>query len=77
MSVYSSEESSEEGDMYKGLSNSHYKCWRVFRGEEKGRVVGCDTQYCRQWFHPACTDVNFSGKTPQEIANTEFICKYC
>ena len=71
MSVYSSEESSKEGDTYEALSNSCY------RGEEKRRAVGCDTEYCRQWFHPECTDVNFSSKTPQEIANTEFICKYC
>ena len=35
MSVYSSDESSEEGNLYEGSSNSCYECWKVFKGKEK------------------------------------------
>ena len=77
MSVYSSSEvSSKAADEYEG-SSANYECWKVFQGEEKTRAVGCDTPYCRWWFHPECTDVDFLGKMPKEIANMEFICKYC
>ena len=78
MSMYSSsEESSEAPDDYEGSSANCYECWKVFQEEEKRRAVGCDTPYCRWWFYPECTDVDFLGKMPEEIANMEFICKYC
>ena len=77
MSMYSSsKELSKTPDEYEGSSANCYKCWKVFQGEEKTRAVGCNTPYCRWWFHPECMDVDFSGKMPEEIANTEFICKY-
>ena len=73
----SSEETSKAGDEYKGSSANCYECWKVLQGEEKRRAGGCKTEYCRWWFHPKCTDVDFSEKTLEEIANIEFICKYC
>ena len=76
MSMYSSsEELSEAPDEYEGSSAN--SCSEVLQGEEKARAVGCDTPYCRWWFHPECTDMDFFGKTPEKKANTEFICKYC
>ena len=78
MSMYSSsEESSEAADENEGSSANCYECWKVFQGEEKTRAVGCDTPYCRWWLQPKCTDVDFLGKMHEEIANMEFICKYC
>ena len=53
------------------------KCLTVFKGKDKETVTGCDTPYCRRWFHRGCVDIDISGMSEKEIAETEFICEFC
>ena len=71
----SSEEMSEDEEdaLYYRCS----ECGKRFKKEERQKAIGCDSDHCRRWYHPECTDVDVSGKTEAEIQRIEFVCKYC
>ena len=74
----STDESGEESDVfYKGAVNHCAECDTHFKGRECQTAIGCDTPYCRRWFHVKCTGLKLMGKTQKQIEETEFICKYC
>ena len=74
----STDESGEESDVfYEGTVNHCAECDTHFKGRECQTAIGCDTPYCRRWFHVKCTGLKLMGKTQKQIEETEFICKYC
>ena len=73
----SSGHSSSSSEFYEGSDSRCRECDLRFRGKQKQRAIGCDTEYCRRWFHPECTGIDFAGKTAKQIQNTPFVCKYC
>ena len=64
-------------DNYEESTSFCTKCLTVFKGKDKETAIGCDTAYCRQWFHRGCVDIDISGMSEKEIAETEFICEFC
>ena len=54
-----SEWSSEDEDWTEGSVNTCRECFKKFRGEEKRMAIGCDTEYCRRWYHRACIKDDF------------------
>ena len=52
------------------------ECGNQFVGIQQRRAIGCDTEYCRCWYQPKCTNFDVKGKRA-EIACTPWVCKYC
>ena len=73
----SESEIDETADTFEGSTSFCAKCLTVFKGKEKETAIGCDTPYCRQWFHQGCIGIDISGMSNKEIEETEFICEYC
>ena len=60
-------------DLHPTLQNASMP----FPLKEKELAIGCDTPYCRRWFHQGYIDINVSGMSDEQIVQTEFICKFC
>ena len=74
----STDELGKESDVfYGGTINCCAECDTHFKGRECQTAIGCDTPYCRRWFHIRCSGLKLMGKTQKPIKETEFICKYC
>ena len=69
--------SSASSEFYEGSTSCCSECDVHFRGQEKCLAIGCDTNYCRRWYHRACIDIDLSGMTKKEIQKVPFVCKYC
>ena len=62
----SESEIDETADTFKGSTSFCAKCLTVFKDKEKETAIGCDTPYCRQWFHQGCIDIDISGMSEKE-----------
>ena len=72
-----SSSSSSSDDFYEGSTSRCAECDLKFRGLDKKMAIGCDTDYCRRWYHRHCTDLELAGMTEREIEQVPFVCKYC
>ena len=62
---------------FEGSTSFCTKCMSLFKGKDKETTIGCDMPYCRRWFHRVCVDIDITGISEKEIAETEFICEFC
>ena len=69
---------SDEG-WNEGFINTCCECFKQFRGEDKKLAIGCDTLYCRRWYHQECIKADFdvTGLTKKQIQKKKFVCRYC
>ena len=78
--VYASSSSgagSESDAWYEGSTSSCARCMVRFTKENRKLAIGCDTEFCRRWFHRECTGLELDGKTEEEIENLPFNCVFC
>ena len=73
----SSEMSINEEEEDTALMNHCSECGQCFMKGDRNKAVGCDTEYCGQWYHPGCTDIDFEGKSETQIHLIDFVCKHC
>ena len=66
----SESEVDETADTFDGSVSFCTKCLTVFKGKEKETAIGCNTPYCRRLFHRGCIDIDISGMSEKEIAET-------
>ena len=69
--------SSSSDEYYDGSTSRCSECDVRFKGAEKRMAIGCDTEYCRRWYHRSCVDIDLAGMTERQIQQVPFVCKYC
>ena len=69
----------DDEEWTEGSTSSCRECFKRFVGREKQTAIGCDTDYCRRWYHRACIrdDFDVQGLTEKQIREKPFVCRYC